>query len=370
LNFEKYILKLLKKTKTPGVALALIEHKEIKKIECFGFANIESSLPITNNSIFQIASISKPLTAWGVMKLVEMGKLDLDAPVEKYLTRWHIPKTYETYILKKYCKIEDSNIIINHDDITIRRILSHSAGLNVSSCIGFHPFHSPSITTIEDNLNGKGNLVGDLRVIEPPGTAFRYSGGGYTLLQLIIEEVTGKSFEEFMEFEILKPLGMKMSSFRLKKELESFVAIGYNEDLYPLADFNSNSITLAAGGCYSTVEDMAHFVLSSLLGLEGGTLKNAILKCETIQKLYEPIIDAKFEGVELNLKMGLGHFILNINNLKVIYHAGSNQGFRSAMAFIPQTGDGIVILTNGNNGEKVHYPITFKWIGEEEKKMK
>ena len=362
--------RLLKKTRTPGAALALIENKELKAIECFGFSNLESKIPIKKNTIFQLASISKPISAWGIMKLVESGKLDLDAPIEKYLTRWHLPVSYERYILEKYGKIKDPTSIINHDEITIRRLLSHTAGLTIPSCIGIHPYHLPSIPTIEDNLSGKGSLAGDLRVIEPPGSRFRYSGGGYTLLQLLIEEVTSQSFADFMETEILRPLGMTKSFFRLNENFLSYRATGYNEDLFPLADFNLNSITLAAGGCYSTIEDMARFVISNLCALKDTNSKRTILKSESLKKMFTPLIDAKFEGVDLDLKMGLGYYIINIRNLKVIYHSGANQGFRAAMAFNPQSGDGLVILTNGNNGEKVHYPITFKWVGLEEKKLR
>ena len=135
--------------------------------------------PVDGDTVFQAASISKTLTAWGVMRLVEQGALELDAPVGRYLTRWQLPPSP-----------------YNHDGVTIRRLLSHTAGLSLHGYPGIAP--EQPLPTLEESLSGGHPGAEDVRVVSEPGTTYAYSGGGYTLLQLVVEEVTGeKDFERF-----------------------------------------------------------------------------------------------------------------------------------------------------------------------------
>ena len=359
MNFKKRIPRLLTASKTPGVAIALIKEFEIEKFEFYGFSNIESKSPITENTVFQLASISKPITTWGAMKLVEKGKLDLDTPIEKYLTKWKIPRNYEAYILKKYCNIDDPLSIIEHNEVTVRRILSHSAGLSLSGYPGFHP--KKKLPTIVDSLKGDTNDAGDVRVIYEPGKEFHYSGGGYSVLQLIIEEITSQPFAEFMEKEIFNPMGLDIMSFRWREDLKLLTATGYDIEMKPLPNYLFAA--LAAAGCYSNIKDLSSFVIQSMKNFHNNA-ENLILKPDYVKLMYKPLIKASFEGMNLpfEMYMGLGHFIIEQNGVKGIYHSGGNHGWRLSMTFIPDSGDGLIMLTNGDNGEKTHLPTSISWL--------
>ena len=178
-QLNKKIPKLLNKYGVTGTAVALIHNGKVMWTEGYGFADKEKGIKVTPNTVFQAASISKAVTAWGIMKLVEEGRLDLDTPVENYLTRWHIPPS-------EY----------DENGVTARRLLSHTAGLSLHGFPGFDP--EVSLPTLEESLSGKNSSGVEVRLIKEPGKEMDYSGGGYTLLSLIVEEVTGELFEEYM----------------------------------------------------------------------------------------------------------------------------------------------------------------------------
>ncbi|MCR6645848.1 MAG: beta-lactamase family protein [Terricaulis sp.] len=152
---------------------------------------------VDEHTIFQVASLSKWLTAWGVLKLAEEGRIDLDAPVSHYLTRWQLPAS-------EY----------DHNEVTVRRLLAHNAGLTDGlGFLGFRP--DQAIPSLEQELANTTDVLpsadGEIRVGAEPGSGWRYSGGGYLILQLMIEDVTGENFDAFMRREIFVPLGMSDS---------------------------------------------------------------------------------------------------------------------------------------------------------------
>ena len=171
----------------PGAAVGIIHEGEIWMKRGFGYADVASGRRVDASTAFNIGSISKTVAAWGVMKLVQAGDLDLDAPASRYLTRWQLPES-----------------AFDHDGVTIRRMLSHTAGLSLSWYPGFQP--GEPLPTVEESLSGATNGTGGLFVAHEPGSRWQYSGGGYTLAQL--EEVTKQPFAEYMEREVLELLGM------------------------------------------------------------------------------------------------------------------------------------------------------------------
>src|SRR5512147_1645928 len=172
-KFDQLLPQLMEQYKVPGVAVSLVQGEAVWS-KGYGLADKKQSVPVTADTVFQAASISKAVTSWGVMRLVENGQLELDAPVEQYLTRWHLPPS-------------------NYDPsgVTIRRLLSHSAGLSVGGYPGLSP--DLKLPSLEESLSGNNGGAGEVRIVLEPGTQFSYSGGGFTLLQLIIEEVTGET---------------------------------------------------------------------------------------------------------------------------------------------------------------------------------
>jgi CubicO group peptidase (beta-lactamase class C family) len=358
-RLDSLVPKLLEKFNLPGIAICFISKFEISSIETYGFVNIEKKEPINEDTVFQICSISKPVTAWGVMKLVERKLLDLDDPVEQYLTRWHLPPSE-----------------FNHDDVTIRRVLSHSAGLSLSGYLGTHP--NNKLPLIEESLSGITPAPLDkiqlayckrwdrdphkeehpVRVIHEPGTVFYYSGGGYSIIQLIIEEVTNQSFDEFMKREILIPLKMKNSSFNIDEINSNTFATPYDEgEIIP----NYKLVAKAAGGLCSTIKELAHFVLAPMKYYQKELIDKDVISFKSIKELYNPII---YSSDEMGIKWysGLAHFVGNIKGAQVVQHSGGHVGWRSMMMFFPKLGKGIVLLVNSSGGNPLWANILMRWL--------
>ena len=230
--------------------------------------------PVTEDTLFQIASLSKWISAWGVMILVEQGLLELDAPVSTYLTRWSLP-------------ISD----FDNDGVTVRRLLSHTAGLDDGlGYLGFSPDADvqsleASLTLAEDAMNGRDGRV---HVGHEPGTNMTYSGGGFTVLQLLVEEVTGESFATWMKNNVLDPVGMTNSSFVVNGSNQDSVAdfYGLNRRLAMHRRFTA----LAAASLYSSVSDLRQFLTAHLRGPDGTLPGRGALTAEAIEKMRAPQI--------------------------------------------------------------------------------
>ncbi len=286
--------------------------------------------PVDANTRFQVASLSKWVTAWGVMALVDADRLDLDAPIGKYLKRWRLP---------------DSEY--GNDGVTARRLLSHTAGLTDGlGYAGFPPGADPqsieaSLTQAADASPGANGRV---RVGIPPGSRWEYSGGGYTLLQLLIEEISGVPFETYMEATVLQPLGMNRSTFLLAGNPSADVAEFYDADGRPATHYRFTS--LAATSLYTTTADLTRFLQAHLASPDGTPPGRGVLKPATVDQMRKPHA-TKF-GADI---WGLGVMLFAPNNRGgfIIGHDGSNEPAINTTARLdPATGDGIVILETGN----------------------
>ncbi len=347
---------LLERMNIPGVAIGFISDYEISEIKTYGYANKEKGIPITEKTIFQIASISKSMTAWGTMKLVEKGLIEIDAPAENYLTRWHFPPSE-----------------FNHDDITIRRLLSHTAGFPVDGFSGLPPdFILPPLGVLlsrnaEYSLDDKQKKYCEkwnvnpekvpVKVIEQPGNKFVYSNGGYTVLELIIEEVTKQSFSEYLAEEIFNPLGMTSSTFEWPTDFSGH-ATPYDEEENPYLRYKITS--KASGGCFSTIRDLTTFALAEMKGSKGELPGRGILKPESINLMHSKVIYAERE-FDIDWDYGLGHYIANMQGRKIIQHSGGIVGWRSMMVIVPEIGAGITILINSDAGNPLWANLLMRW---------
>jgi CubicO group peptidase (beta-lactamase class C family) len=160
MKFDETVPVWLDEFIVPGAAVAMIENGELRFAKGYGMADESEQIPVTKTTGFNIASISKTVSAWGVMKLVEEGKLKLDEPASTYLTRWELPASE-----------------FDASGVTIRRLLSHTAGLSLHGYPGWTL--ADTLPSIEESLSGKTNGAGDVRLIMEPGTRWQYSGGGY-----------------------------------------------------------------------------------------------------------------------------------------------------------------------------------------------
>jgi CubicO group peptidase (beta-lactamase class C family) len=288
--------------------------------------------PVNRNTVFQVASLSKWVSAFGIMKLIEDGKIDLDASVSHYLTRWKLPPSE-----------------FNNEAVTVRRLLSHTAGL--TDGLGYSGFEigtpvQPIEQSLTKALDADEGVSGVVRVGIEPGSEFKYSGGGYTLLQLIVEEVSGQTFADYMKENIFQPLQMTHSSYTWPDSTaNSFELVKF---------YNSNGTTaphyqytsLAATSLYTSLSDLEIFFQVFLSGANNEPIGRNVLKPETIKMMRSPHAQTMGEDI-----WGLGTmlFAATENGDFIIGHDGkSTPPINTAVRLNPETGDGIIVLETGN----------------------
>ncbi|EZH72355.1 beta-lactamase [Aquimarina atlantica] len=310
-------------------AMALIENGDVSKTF---FYTIDQ--PVDKNTVFPVASISKWITSFGVLKLVEQGKLDLDKPVDDYLTRWHLPQSE-----------------FDNKKVTVRRLLSHSSGL--IDDLGYAGFaENETVQTIEESLTKAADTEyseGIAIVGYEPGSKYMYSGAGYTILQLLIEEISGQSFKDYMKKEVFDPLNMKHSTFEYQDTSNLQLAKVYRVDG---TTRKMNKFTaLAAAGLYTTTADMSKF-------LKANVTENAVLSKETMRTMSTAQTFISTIGV-----YGLGPHLYSQNDTKstIIGHDGSgNNAINTAARIDLKSKSGIIILETGN--WNIASSIADEWI--------
>lgn len=302
----------------PGSSMALVKGGRLVWSEAYGYADMETGRKLTTDTPMRVQSISKSVTAWGVMKLAEQGKIELNASVKQYLKTWHFPSSGTSA-----------------ERVTIRHLLSHTAGLPLGDVFTIYA-PGEAMPSLEEKL------LEEAVFIREPGRAFSYSNTGYNLLELLIEEVTGQSFAGYMEQEILKPLKMYRSTFVWSKTLDPAVPVGYNLDGKPVPVYVYPE--KASGGLFSTAEDIAAFTIAGMKDVPQG---KQVLNPGDIDALYTPVShDIGIYGLVFDA-YGLGHYIETLPNGKqAISHGGQGSGIMTYFQTVPETGDAIVILTN------------------------
>jgi CubicO group peptidase (beta-lactamase class C family) len=282
---------------------------------------------VNERTLFQVASLSKWLTAWGVMKLVEEGHVELDAPVSRYLTRWQLP-------------VSD----YDHDEVTVRRLLAHNAGL--TDGLGFLGFgHDQAIPSLEKELADTTDALpfadGEIRVGAEPGSGWRYSGGGYLILQLMIEDVTQESFDAFMRREIFEPLGMPDSTF-IDPDPTRLA------DIFDVDGSTATHYRFAATGAaslYTSAADLSVFLQAQAPREPNASAGRGVLTPETLREMASP--QAYLFGLPI---WGLGESLYApTRDGFVIGHDGQNYPAINTTARVdPATGNGIIVLTTGS----------------------
>jgi len=334
LNFQ--IPVLLDDYDIPGINIALIKGGNLVWAKAYGYADLEKNTEMTLDTYFRVESISKSVSAWGVMKLVEQGKLDLNRPIENYIKNWEFP---------------DSKF--NHQNITASLLLSHTAGLTLGT-IGPDALYNP-----ENNLPSlQESLTEEFSLFQKANESFYYSDTGYNLLELLIEEVSGENFSEYMEKEIMLPLKMDDSSYSWSKNWSPKLARAYDIEGNPVPLYTYSM--KASGNLYSTVEDIAKFLIA---GMNNSFNNREVLKSKNIEKMYYPIVKdiPGYYGIVFD-SYGFGHYIEWLSNgEKAVSHGGQGTGWMSHFLSLPKTGDGIILLTNSQRSWPAFAYILRDW---------
>jgi CubicO group peptidase (beta-lactamase class C family) len=303
----------------PAVSLAVVDGMERVYIDALGVKKIGDTAKVDVNTLFQAASVSKPITAVGVMTLAQKGILDIDVDVNTLLKSWQLP-------------YEDPDQVV-----TVREILSHSAGLGVGGFEGYPTEHSlPSLEQILEGIPPANSPA--VRVLAKPGTRFMYSGGGYQVLQKIMEDVTGRPFEQVMYEHVFEPLHMKHSYYApLDPAQKENAAYGHLVNSH-IPDYGPIHMESAAGGLWTTPGDL------SLLLIE-------------MMKAYNNQPSTILDSTTLNTMMkthfwdfGLGVKVMGEGKAFRFSHGGATKGWHSHFMAFPERGQAVVVMTNGTNG--------------------
>jgi CubicO group peptidase (beta-lactamase class C family) len=309
--------------KVPGVSVAFFDHGKIIWTRAYGLADVATKKPVTPETLFQAASIGKPLSALAVLHLVEEGKLSLDENVNDKLRTWKVP----------------DNQFTTQEKVTLRRILSHSAGLNFQGLPGY--VSGEPVPTIVQILNGeKPANIDPIRVDVVPGTIWRYSNGGYIVLQTLMGDVTGKPFPEIMNDLVLRPAGMTHSNYEqpLGKNLWPLAATPYDESGEPVKGGWHTYPELGPAGLWTTPSDLARFAIEVQNEYAGRSTK--ILS----QQIVREMLTREKDDWGLGFALPPGHKLR-------FAHGGQNAGYRCDLEAYADMGPGLAVMTNSDGGE-------------------
>ena len=301
----------------PGLSLAFIHNGTVGWTQAYGIARVGGE-PVTPETVFQASSIGMPVTAVAVLRLVEQGKLNLDADVSQYLRSWKLP----------------TNTFTEQKKVTLRELLSHTAGATVH---GFEDYSAgKQVPTLVQVLNGESPANSRPVTIDfVPGSQFRYAGGNYAIIQQILIDATGESFPNLMQELVLQPLHMVHSTFQqpIPEKLQPLVATPYDKDGNAIEGGPRTSAVMAAGGLWTTPSDLELFALGIQNALAGKP--GAIVSPSTADEMLQPVLG----------DYGLGFSIAGSGSNRYFWHPGATSGFL-AVFFAYEKGDGAVLMSN------------------------
>ena len=302
----------------PGVSIAVLLDGEIAWARGYGFADLESERPVTARTLFQAASISKPVAALAALQLVQEGRVALDADVNRYLTGWRVP----------------ANVFTAGAPVTLRGLLTHRAGLSVSGFPGYGP--AEAVPDAAGVLDGRGN-TDPVRVVLPPGERWQYSGGGYTVMQQLVADLRGAPFPEVLRRRVLDPIGMVRSTYEqpIPPDRQDDIATGYRRDGTPVPGGWHTYPEQAAAGLWTTPSELALYAGEVQRAWRG---ESGVLGGVLAREMLTPDPD----------NWGLGPGISEDGAR--FRHGGSNQGFRSTFAAAIDGDDGVFVMTNSDTG--------------------
>jgi CubicO group peptidase (beta-lactamase class C family) len=324
---DAHIVSQMQELRIPGLALGIVKDDQILYLQGYGVAD-PSGRSVTPQTPFQIASLGKPLTGVAIMQLVEQGKLELDAPVQRYLP---------------WFRVADE---VASAQMTVRHLLYHTSGL-------------PQRVGIEIALKGDSRpdaleaRVRELKTVQlnrPVGATYEYANSGYMILGLLIQEVSGQSYESYLSEHLFAPLQMNQAFTELDEAKAHGLASGYRQWFgLPLpGEMAVDRAALPSGGHMSaSVEDMAHFLIANLNGGRFGD--NSILSPEGIAAMHSPVVPIASQLGTGSEYMAMDWGIMPMGDLEVVMKGGDNADYKTNMLLIPSQRLGVVALINTND---------------------
>ena len=322
-RLERDIPELLRKGNVPGLSMALIRNGKTYWAHGFGVKNAKTKQAVTVETVFEAASLSKPVFAYGVLKLVDEGKLDLDTPLTKYL-----PGSYD---------VKDDDRI---NQITARFVLSHRTGFR----------------------NWRNNQP--LNIYFTPGERFSYSGEGFVYLSKVVEKITGEPFNDWMTKTVFQPLGMTSSSYLWRPDYEERAATGHDADRQVRQKGKPNQVN-AAASLHTTASDYARFMEAVMngTGLKPATWKQMLTPQVAVDPECTNCTDRAPKQRSKEVLWGLGVGIENTPNGETFWHWGDNGAFKAFMIAYPRHKTGLVMFANSENGLSIHTEIVEEALG-------
>jgi CubicO group peptidase (beta-lactamase class C family) len=318
-QIKKTALEELRETKTPGAAIAIVSGERIVFAEGFGVANVETNVPVTPETLFAIASVTKMFTATALVTMAEQGKLKLDQPIGAYV----------------------KGLSPRLSQVTGHQLLTHTAGIVNDAARGGIQDESALATSVR-------SWKDDSIFFEQPGKLYSYSNLGLVLAGLTLRELGQKPYAEMMSELLFKPLGMKRTTFRPTLAMTYPLSMGHqlSEDKKAtlVRPFPSDTVFLPAGGMISNVTDLARFAVAFM---NNGRLEGQqVLSPAVIAKLSTPYVDAQNATGEW--KQGYGMRITNYRGVRILEHLGGTAGFGAQLRMIPEHRFAVIILTNSS----------------------
>lgn len=308
---------------TPGVTIAVADSGRIVWARAYGVREAGTSDSVTPTTLFEAGSISKPVAATAMLRLVDQGRLALDEDVNGYLTSWKVPE----------------NRFTAREKVTLRRIVSHNAGLTVHGFPGYEV--TDSLPTVPQILDGvRPANTGPVRVDTFPGAIWRYSGGGTTIMQLLLMDVTGKPFPALLEELVLGPAGMTLSTYEQPlspaRVGETSAAHKQNGTMVPGRWHVYPE--MAAAGLWTTPTDLLKWAIAITAARDGKP--DALLSRELAREML----------TVQKAPTGLGPFLEGSGRAFNFGHGGSDEGFHATLVYFPETGQGAAVMVNGDGG--------------------
>jgi len=317
----------MRELKTPGVAIAVVRAGKLDWAKGYGVVS-PGGKAVDTDTLFQAGSVSKPVAAVTSLVMVQDGTLSLDAPINTALKSWTLP----------------ANSFTQDSPVTLRRLLSHTAGTTVHGFAGY--VAGTPLPTVPQILDGTAPANSPaVRVDQPVGVSYRYSGGGYTIAQLAMTDAAATPFPAIVRARLFAPLGMARSTFDQPLAAQTAdVALGHDEAGHPIPGGFHIYPEMAAAGLWTNATDLARFVIEVQNATYG---RGKVLSRETARQMLTPQPGG----------WGLGFKVTGQGKALSFFHDGSNAGYKATLIGHPETGDGAVILTNGDQGYQLGQEI-------------